>query len=149
MKTQTANFFLLSALLISLSCNSIKESNLNQNIDPNFARINGTVISIEAVSETTGPCSVYPCNAKVVINNVVGAGFGFASTFAKKDTIQLKFEFTLSKTSKELFPTLEKTFAGLNIGDSFVGDVERIEVIQLGNNSDKYKYRIFNYDKIE
>jgi len=149
MKKFVTIYFVLSNLLFFTSCNSIKESNLNKNIDPNFARINGTVISIDNFLESTGPCSVNPCRATIVINNVVGAGFGFNSTLIKNDTIKIKFEYTLSESSKELFPSLENTFSGLNVGDSFIGDIERIESILLGNNTDKYKYRIFNYDKIK
>ena len=101
----SAIFFLI---LILLSCTSSKEpqTTLPSEINPNSCRINGTIISIDEINESSGPCSNHPCVATVKINYVIGTGFGLKVPLVKNDTIKIKFEFTLSETSKELFPTL-------------------------------------------
>lgn len=143
-------FFLLNILFIS-ACNSTQnlKSTLPNKVAPNNCRIKGTVVNILDLIESSGPCSLHPCTANVRINNVIETGFSFNSPIIKNDTINVKFEFTLSKTSKELFPTLEISFPGLKVGDIFIGDIEKIELIQLDNKSTNYEYKINNYDKID
>ncbi|MBU1117133.1 MAG: hypothetical protein KKE09_18575 [Bacteroidetes bacterium] len=143
--------FLYLNLLFIVACNSTQEldTTLPNKVAPNNCRINGTLVKIEEITDTSGPCSVYPCTANVKLNNVIESGFGFNSPLIKGDTIKIKFEFTLSETSKEQFPTLEKSFPGLKVGDTFVGDVEKIELIQLENKTTNYEYKVYNYDKID
>lgn len=137
-------------ILIIASCTSSKvaQTTLSSDIAPNNSRISGTIISIEAISESTGPCSIYPCIATVYINNVIGYGSSFKISLAKGDNIKLKFEFTLSETSKELFPSLEKSLPGLKVGDIFSGDIEKIEILQFDTKSTQVEYRIFNYKRV-
>ncbi len=143
-------YILVFSLITFFSCNSVPETTLTKNINPNNCRIAGTIISIEEISEKSGPCSNNPCVATVKINNVIGTGFGFNVPLIKNDTIKIKFEFTLSETSKEMFPALNFQLPGLSIGDKFIGDVEMIEAIQLINSSKpKFHHRIFNYNKID
>ena len=143
--------FILFSLIFFSACSSAPEigTTLPAKIAPNSSRINGTIINIEEIEDSSGPCSIQPCVANVKINNVIGAGFGFKTPLIKGKTIKIKFAFTLSETSKELFPTLNYILPGLKIGDNFTGDVEKIDVIQLDKNSAKSEYRIFNYDKID
>ena len=140
---------LLFFLLFLYSCNSVQDSTLPEKVAPDNCRINGTVVKIFEVNESSGPCSINPCTASVKIDNVVGTGFSFKTPLIKDETIKIKFEFTLSETSNELFPTLNNSFPGLKVGDKFTGDVERIELIQFDKNSAKFTYRILNYDKID
>lgn len=139
----------LALLIISCSSNKSIPSKLSNKISPNMCRINGTIISIEEITETFGPCSIKPCVAKVKIKDILGTGSGFTTPLIKGNSIKLKFAFTLSKTTKELFPTLTDPFPGLTIGDSFTGDIEKIEVIQLANNSTENEYITYIYDKID
>ncbi len=137
-------------LLLLLSCNSIEKSNLDKNINPNACRINGTILSIEKSFESSGPCVNHLCTASVLVNTIVSSGFSFNHPFAKSDTIKIKFEFTLDETTKDMFPNLTKSFPGLKVGDSFIGDVESIETIKFNKKeTDSFSYKIFNYDKIK
>ncbi len=138
-------------ILLFVSCTSTKsiETPLPSTINPNSCRVNGTIISIDETKSSSGPCSMHPCVAMVKINNVIGTGFGFKTPLIKNDTIKIKFEFTLDKTSKELFPTLNYVLPGLEVSNNFVADVERIELIQMNNiNKEKFYYRVYNYSKI-
>ncbi len=139
-------------ILIIIACTSSKnpQTTLPSDIAPNNARISGTIINIEDISESTGPCSKQPCIATVNVNNVIGYGSSFKTPIAKGSNIKLKFAFTLSKTSKEVFPKLNYILPGLNIGDKFIGDIEMIGLLQLDNsNKSKFQSRIFNYNKID
>ncbi len=140
--------FLLLLLFIACSSTPKMESTLPDKISPNSCRVNGTIISIDETKSSSGPCSMHPCVAMVKINNVIGTGFGFKTPLIKNDTIKIKFEFTLSETSKELFPTLNYVLPGLEVSNDFVADVERIELIQMNNiNKEKFYYRVYNYNK--
>lgn len=138
-------------ILLIVSCTSTKEpqTTLPSKIDPNNCRINGTIISIEEIINPSGLCSTNPCVANVKVNNVIGTGASFNIPLVKNDTINVKFAFTLSKTSKDLFPNLNKSLPGLKVEDSFIADVEKIEALKLGIKSNQIEYRIFNYDKID
>ncbi|MCF6271353.1 MAG: hypothetical protein L3J41_16705 [Melioribacteraceae bacterium] len=142
------NFFLI---LIFVSCITTKEpqTTLPNKIAPNNSRISGTIVSVGMIDETSGPCAEHPCLAEVKINNVIGTGFGFKTPLIKGNIIKIKFEFTLSETSKELFPNLNKSFPRLKVGDKFIGDVERVELIKLSKNNTNYEYIIFNYNIID
>jgi len=141
----------LFVILLLFSCSSNKSSQniLPSQVSPNSCRINGTVVSIEEISEKAGPCSTVPCLAKVKINNVIETGSSFRRPLIKGDTIKIKFEFTLAKTTKELFPNLNYVLPGLSSGDSFIGDVEFLLVIQSNSSTPPLEYRIFNYNKID
>ena len=138
-------------ILIIVSCRSTKvtQTTFSNDIAPNASRISGMIINIEPISESTGPCSIHPCIATVNINNVIGYGSSFKTTIAKGDKIKLEFAFTLSETSKELFPALEISLPGLKLGDIFTGDIEKIELLQFDTKSPQIVYRIFNYKKID
>lgn len=150
-KSITTLILISFLILLIVSCSSTKEpqTTLPSNIDPNNCRINGTIISIEEIIDPSGPCSTNPCVAKVKISNVIGTGSSFKIPLVKNDTINVKFAFTLSKTSKDLFPDFNKSFPGLKIEDKFIADVEKIEALKLGIKSNQIEYRIFNYDKID
>lgn len=150
-KSITTLILISFLILLIVSCSSTKEpqTTLPSNIDPNNCRINGTIISIEEIIDPSGPCSTNPCVANVKVNNVIGTGSSFKIPLVKNDTINVKFAFTLSKTSKDLFPNLNKSFPGLKVEDKFIADVEKIEALKLGIKSNQIEYRIFNYDKID
>lgn len=144
-----SSFFFL--ILIFVSCTSTKDpqTTLPSKIAPNNSRISGTIISVEMIDGASGPCALHPCLAKVKINNIIGSGFSFRTPLTKGETIKIKFAFTLSETSKEFFPTLEKSFPGLKVDDKFIGDIEKIELLQLGSENTRFEYKIYNYDKID
>lgn len=135
-------------LLFSCSSNESLQNILPDYVSPNSCRINGTVVGIDDISEKTGPCSAEPCVAKVKINNVIETGSSFRKPLIKGDTIKIKFEFTLAKTTKALFPTLNYILPGLSLGNNFIGDVETLLVIQSNSSTPPIEYRIFNYNKI-
>ena len=148
MKLKSKLITILFALLfVSYTSTKTPQTPLPNDVAPNSCRINGTVVNIENITETSGPCALSPCVAKIKINNVIKTGSSFRTPLIKGDTIKIKFEFTLSETSKELFPTLEKSYPGLQVRDKFIGDIERIELIQLNNSKEKFEYKITDYVK--
>ena len=145
--------FLLSLIpILFLSfCSSNKEiENTNkERVLPNNLRIIGTIEQIAPLSTKPGLCSTYPCTAFVKIEKVVERGLNFNTPVVKSDVIKIRFEFTLEKTSKELFPELNNQLPGLKVGDTFIADVEEIKNIQLNKNYDKFEYKIFTYKIIK
>jgi len=131
------------SIYLAFSCSSTTNlTNLPKDVAPNNCRINATIISID--NSVSGKLNI----AKVKIDNVVKVGFGFKNPLFKNDSINIKFEFSLSKTDKTQFPELKVELPGLKIGDKFTADIERIELLQLNNNIDSFEYRVFEYDKI-
>ena len=88
-------------------------------IPPGHAQITGSVIEIEPISSNSNssdPCSKTPCIAKVKIKSIIyGAGFPVLSS----KEVRVKFAFTLSPTTKDLFPNMTETYPGLKVGDNF------------------------------
>lgn len=142
-------YILFISLFLFATCNSVHDikSTLPNKVNPNSCRINGTVTRIDSIKEINSPCSMHPCVAIIEVNNVVETGLSFNSPIVKSDTIKVKFEFTLSKTSKELFPNLNYTLPGLKVGDSFIGDVEKVELIKIDNKTVNFEYKIYKYYK--
>ncbi len=58
---------------------------------------------------------LYPREIVQIENIAYGPGFPTISG----NTIILKFNFTLSPTTKEMFPHLNNSYPGLNVGDKF------------------------------
>ena len=88
-------------------------------IPPGHAQITGSIIEIEPFqsnASSADPCSKAPCIAKVKINSITyGAGFPVLSN----KEVRIKFAFTLSATTKDLFPNMKETYPGLKVGDDF------------------------------
>jgi len=138
MKKTIFSTALLLSLLYILACNSSQNITVLPNkVAPNNCRINGIIISVEDNNF-----------AKVKIDNVIKSGTSFKTPLIKNDTIKIKFEFTLSKTSEEMFPNLNNQLPGLNIGDKFTADIEKIDLIQNDKKVDNFQYRVFTYNKI-
>ena len=121
--------FVLFIIIISfLSFNCHKEVTKDEKtpklekrdtVPPGHAQITGRIIEIEPVSSngsSSGPCSKVPCTAKVKIESIkYGAGF---PVLGSKE-VKIRFAFTLSPTTKDLFPNMDETYPGLNVGDKF------------------------------
>ncbi len=88
-------------------------------IPPGHAQITGRIIEIDPISDngsSSGPCSKAPCTAKVKIESIkYGAGFPVLSS----QEVKIRFAFTLSPTTKDLFPNMEESYPGLKVGDDF------------------------------
>ncbi len=115
----------ISFVLVSFNCNKeVTKDNEKpelqkpDTVPPGHAYINGTVVEILPVQkEANGPCSEYPCIANVKVNSIkYGSAFPVIST--GKD-VEIKFAFTLNKTTKEMFPNMDESYPGLNVGDKF------------------------------
>lgn len=143
-------FLIIIFLQVVISCSNIEqnETSLSETVSPGSCRIVGTIISIEDFQDSDGPCSIQPCLATVQIDYVLKRGMGFTSTISKKSVIQLKFEYTLQPTTKEIFPKLNNAFPGLQLGDKFSGDIEEIAMIKIEATKTTNIYRIYNYDKV-
>ena len=112
--------FFMAVSFLSASCHKevTKDDIMQTKIPPSSARIVGEIISIEPVSyEYSGPCEKYPCIADVSLESIeYGAAFPVLSVGKK---YRMKFDFTLSKTTKEMFPDMDKPLPGLEPGDKF------------------------------
>lgn len=99
----------------------------------------GSIVAISPVinSSATGPCSKVPCVATVKVDSVLGYGSATTPLVVGKN-ITLNFMFTLSPTTKELFPNMDERLPGLEVGDSFTGSIQ-----SRGDNS----FLMYNYVK--
>jgi len=134
-------------LILSLSCHSPEtEKNLTKSdISPGTAIIVGTITAIEPVSMDSGfegPCSKAPCIALVKVNSA-SYGAGFPPLVMGKE-IRIKFNFTLVKTTKELFPNLKEEYPGLEVGNRFTAIVSEIKSV----DKNVPRFRIYGYEKI-
>jgi len=150
LKPRTNFFVVIILILVVGSCSHIeqKETTLSETINPGTCRIAGTIISIDDSKDFEGICSTQPCVATVRIDNILKRGMGFTNTLSKNSIIQLKFEYTLQPTTKEMFPKLNYVFPGLKIGEKFRGDVEEVVMIKMEATETDNFYKIYNYDKI-
>lgn len=119
-------------------------------IPPGHAEITGEIVEIEPISKMEkedSPCSKAPCIAKVKIDGVTyGSGFPVLS---KKKEIMIKFNFTLMPTTKELFPNMDDSYPGLNVGDKFEALVAYSETGVVGSeNASSTSYKIYGYKLI-
>lgn len=120
----------LLLVMFSFACGSTKEdarplAKLPQQIAPNHCRIIGAVVSIDETRSTDAesPCAKAPCKAKVKINKILGYGSGFTTPLTEGSEVEMTFSFTLSPTTKDLFPNLKVQYKGLKQGDVFQADV--------------------------
>ena len=146
-------FILILISFFSFSCHKevTKEEHVFQiektdTIPPGHAQITGRIIEVEPVSSnksSSGPCSKAPCTAKVEIEYIkYGTGFPVLSN----NVIKIRFAFTLSKTTKELFPNMNESYPGLKAGDEFDALLEYSENARIGNeNSDNSVYTVNGY----
>ena len=141
-------FFLFLQIFFSCSQTPQQKNSLSKSIGPNSCRIIGTLKAVEEYRDKDGPCSTYPCVATVKINSIISRGMGFTDVLSTNNYIHLKFEFTLTPTSAEMFPKLKYRFLGLEVGDKFKGDLEKIVSIEVEGTEVSEIYRIFNYDFI-
>lgn len=131
---------------ILLNCSSPKENKSlsSSDIAPGTAKIVGTISEIEPVSaslDSSDPCSKAPCVALVNVSSAV-YGSGFPQLEMGKN-IKVKFNFTLEKTTKELFPNMEEEYPGLKVGQEFTAVVSYIETIDESTP----KFQIYAYEK--
>ncbi|MGA7839215.1 MAG: hypothetical protein WB996_14695 [Ignavibacteriaceae bacterium] len=141
----------ISFVLISFNCqkdvtkdNEKPELQKPDTIPPGQASISGEIVEIEPVSKMAGdnsPCSKAPCMAKVKIDGVTyGAGFPVLN---KKDNITIKFNFTLSPTTKDLFPNMDESYPGLKVGDKFTALAGFVNAI----GKDEPEFYVYGYSK--
>ncbi len=116
-------------------------------IPPNHCRIVGTIVGVDSVldrSDTTSPCSRFPCRATVRIDSVLGYGMAFPQPLAVGTTVEAAFLFTLHSTAG-LFPGMAETFPGLKVGDVFRADLRGLESDFPGGRS-PVSYSIARYE---
>jgi len=135
-------YLILFTSLIFLNSCGTNRTNKIIKIPPNQAQIIGQIISVEPVSNSNGSndiCSKYPCIAVVKISSLnYGAGFPPLSIGSQ---IRIRFAFTLSRTTSEMFPNMKKSYPGLKKGDTFTGLISYIKTIDNTVPS----FQIFNY----
>jgi len=118
------------------SCKSQDASSSNKT-ELGLPSSNGSTVLIAKVLEiydektSTYPCSEVACMAKVRIEKVVISSANTLEPFSSGQEGKMRFEFSLSKTTKKLFPNLDKRLPGLNAGDRF--KVNAIQEVVFGS----------------
>ncbi len=134
---------LLFLFTVLNNCNP-KNQNRLPKVGVGQAWISGEIINIEAVNSSgmqSGPCSTYPCVARVRIKSAqYGAGFP-ALSIGKE--IRIRFVFTLFPTSPTMFPRMKERYPGLKKGDTFTAMVSVVQSI----NQSIPKFQIYGYTK--
>jgi len=134
------SFFIIT-LFVSCTSSHTPQLALPNDVAPNSCRISGTVIQIKDFNDPSITCIANPCNVKIKIDDIQKTGMSFKTPLKKGETIRVNFILKASNLSK----TLNRNIRGLRVGDKFTADVERIELIQLGNKNEKFEYRISKY----
>lgn len=139
-----------SFILISFNCHKevAKENDKPKlekpdTIPPSHAYITGEITGVAPVQkDANGPCSEYPCIAKVKVNSIeYGSAFPVIST--GKD-VEIKFAFTLNKTTNEMFPNMDESYPGLKVGDKFEALVGHMDTAGDAIPFTIYGYKIIN-----
>jgi len=93
-------------------------------IPPGHCRLVGTIIAVDSLLSTDGndPCSKAPCTATVKVEQIIGYGSGFTSTFGKGSEVRVRFQYTLGPSS-EIFPLMSPGLPGLQKGSKFQADI--------------------------
>jgi hypothetical protein len=140
-----AFIFVIASFGFFMGCHKevTKDENKQTKIPPSAARIEGEIIKIEPVnSEYNGPCGEYPCVASVKLVSIeYGAAFPVL-TIGKE--FKVKFNYTLVKTTKEMFPDLEESYPGLEVGDKFTAIVSHSLKMKSSNQP---QFQISSYSK--
>lgn len=132
--------------ILLFNCSSPKENKTlsESEIPPGHAQLVGVISKIELISDDaslTGPCSKAPCIALVKVTSAV-YGASFPQLVMNKD-IRVKFQFTLEKTTKDLFPNMKEEYPGLKEGQEFTALVAHVENI----DETAPEFQIYGYEK--
>lgn len=129
-KTILIKYILIICLLYftAFSCSSLRDStHARSDISPGYARVVLSIIEIDStiVSDNPkDPCSKAPCSVKARIDSLVGYGSSFRTVFSKGEIINVKFVYTVTKTTEEILPNFPKSYPGVVIGTKILADVE-------------------------
>lgn len=142
-------------LFFVISCGkNIENNKIAKESNPKAAKrtskILGTVLEIEMEkfsTDSNSPCSKLPCWARVSVDSVLGLGQG-GPILKAGEIVKVNFEFTLSKTSDELFPNLQNKLPGLKIGDKFSSAISSLFDQNNGSKGKTALYVIRFYNKI-
>jgi len=146
------NIICLLIPLFLLSCYSTKNnttgySNVQNTLAPcsgDGCTIKGTVVRIYSERDTTdlsSPCAKAPCKAEISIDEVLSRGSRFTGNIAAGNNVEMSFLYTLSATTKELFPNLERRYPGLKTGSRFKANVQ----CRIQPGSDDPRYIVYEY----
>lgn len=121
-------------------------------IPPDRCRIIGSIMSIDSSFRIGGPddpCSRAPCLARVRVESVLGYGSAFNSPLAKDRVVVVLFKFTLSPT-KDVLPSLEPSFPGLNPGSRFKADLVSLPRMEFRIGKERavpdFQYVVYGYE---
>ena len=139
-------FAILTILICINACQSSKHSvNAELPVSAGYSTVTAEIISISEERLNNYPCSEVACVAKVKITKINRRSGSFTRPLAAGQESEMRFTFTLSKTTNKLFPNLEKQFPGLKKGDRF--KVNIAEELLLESNTTRwiaYDYILLN-----
>ena len=118
---------------LMLGCAGTRQTQVTTRIDredvpPGHCRIFAEVIKIDTTlrsGRTGGPCSEAPCLAWIVVKNVIAHGSG-TDQIGSGGTLDTQFAYTLSPTTNDKFPALNKQLPGLSVGSGFIADIQSL-----------------------
>lgn len=114
------------------------------------SKIQAVLIAINPVLDSTdlnSPCAKAPCNATIRVRSISRGASNSNHFINMGDTLNIIFTFTLSPTTKDLFPNMTAFYPGLKINDKFEGIIE--DRRPFANNNDKTMFWITHYKKID
>ena len=110
-------------------------------------KIEATILSIDSLlnQENPGsPCSKTPCIARIKINEILKMGQMCGPMIYRGAELKVYFAFTLSETTKDLFPDLVVHYPGLKKNDTFVTSIAS----RFEKKDNAYQAIVYAYNKI-
>ncbi|HIN40569.1 MAG TPA: hypothetical protein EYM84_09885 [Flavobacteriales bacterium] len=157
----TTQLFILIWFLIIIGCNLNKDTILSNKakrlnvtdaqISPSEVsgcKVKAKIISIDTLKSRNNPdspCSKNPCIANIKIEEIIKMGALCGPMLYQGAELKVYFAFTLSETTKELFPDLIAHYPGLKKNDTFVTSIET----RSEKNEHPYQAIVYTYEKIE
>jgi len=138
MKSSSILFLIICITVVS-GCFSLPGGEgLPVQVSPKNVRLKGTIINFQN-NFSHDSCS--NCRAMVKVDSVEGFGANARAVFSG-DTISVRFMYALKPYILKISEKQTDTLPGLNLYDSFRGDIE----ILTGQDG-KYDYRVYRYLK--
>jgi hypothetical protein len=146
---------LLSFIFLFFGCSagssaSSSFSQTGETVPPGHCRVRAEVLRIDSTlhgRSESDPCSKAPCVAWILVKEVIAHGSG-TNQIGAGDTLQARFAFTLSPTSKNEFPTLRNQLPGLSVGSIFTADVQPTPPHLHAEHGSKL-FMIYGYRKLK
>lgn len=157
----TTPLYMLIWIIIIIGCNLNKDTILPKKAkqlnktdaqsspsEVSGCKVRAKIISVDTLisrNNPGSPCSKNQCIANIKIEEIIKMGALCGPILYKGAELKVYFAFTLSETTKELFPDLIAHYPGLKKNDTFVTNL----ATRSDKNESPYQAIIYAYEKIE